>query len=150
MSGESDESRGFTVVDRRHGRESGEPPAEEPREPRRPEPARPGEQPARPGAGARPAGASPPPAGAGQGLPAMDFSTFLVSLSTSALYQMGLVAEREEGAPPEPNLPMARQTIDILELLQRKTRGNLDTDEEHLLESLLYELRMRFVEVSKA
>jgi hypothetical protein len=53
---------------------------------------------------------------------------------------------------PETNQPgtvdkvLARQTIDTLELLQEKTRGNLDAEEDHLLESLLYELRMRFVE----
>ena len=77
----------------------------------------------------------------------MDFSTFVVSLSTSALYHMGLVPEPEGGAPAAPDLPLARQTIDILEILQQKTRGNLDAEEAHLLESLLYELRMRFVEV---
>lgn len=142
MSGESDEGRGFTIIDRRHGRESGEPVNEG----RREEPPRPRPEPAHPSPGGRPGGAGGPPPGAAGGLPEMDFSTFLISLSTSALYQMGLIAEREGAEPPEPNLPMARQTIDILELLQHKTLGNLDADEEHLLESLLYELRLRFVE----
>ena len=81
-------------------------------------------------------------------LPGIDFSTFMMSLSTSAFYHMGMVTDPETGEPPETNLPLARQTIDVLDMLSEKTRGNLDTDEAHLLESLLYELRMRFVEAS--
>lgn len=82
-------------------------------------------------------------------LPKIDFSTFVLSLSTSVLYHLGLVPDPESGTPAEPNLVLARQTIDTLEVLQEKTRGNLDADESHLLESLLYELRMRFVDASK-
>jgi hypothetical protein len=63
---------------------------------------------------------------------------------------MGLVGDPETGAPSgEKNLPFARQTIDTLEMLQAKTRGNLEADEAQLLESLLYDLRMRFVEASR-
>ena len=80
-------------------------------------------------------------------LPALDFSTFVLSLATSALYHMRLVPDPEKGELPELNLPLARQTIDTLEMLQEKTRGNLDEEERKLLESLLYEVRMRFVEV---
>ena len=82
-------------------------------------------------------------------LPTIDFATFTLSLSTSALYHMGLVEDPETGQRAEPNPPFARQTIDTLEMLQAKTRGNLDSEEEHLLESLLYELRLRFVEITK-
>jgi hypothetical protein len=82
-------------------------------------------------------------------LPRIDFSTFIVSLSTSALYSMGLAANPETGRVEPPNWEMARQTIDTLELLQKKTRGNLDTEEYKLLESLLYDLHLRFIESRK-
>jgi hypothetical protein len=94
-------------------------------------------------------------AGGGQGggsdreLPRIDFSTFILSLSTSALYQLGLVEDPQTGRKEAPDLPMASQTIDTLALLEEKTRGNLDADEEHLLQSLLYELRMRYVEAGQ-
>jgi hypothetical protein len=81
--------------------------------------------------------------------PAMDFSTFVLSLSTSAFVHMGLVPDPQTQQPAPKNLPLARQTIDILELLEAKTKGNLDAQEANLMESLLYELRMRFVEASR-
>jgi hypothetical protein len=82
---------------------------------------------------------------------AIDFSTFVLSLGTSALYQLGQVGGPESGGtePTEPNLPIARQTIDTLEMLTEKTRGNLTDTESKLLESILYELHMRFVEANK-
>ena len=82
-------------------------------------------------------------------VPAIDFSTFILSLSTTALYQMGLAPDLATGETPEPDALLARQTIDTLELLREKTRGNLDSDEEKLFDSLLYELRMRFVEIGR-
>ncbi|HTF36481.1 MAG TPA: DUF1844 domain-containing protein [Myxococcota bacterium] len=86
----------------------------------------------------------------GQGvLPAIDFSTFILSLSTSALFHLGLIADTQSDKPGERNLPLARQTIDILEILEIKTRGNLDPEEAKLLESLLFEIRMRFVEANR-
>jgi hypothetical protein len=88
--------------------------------------------------------------GAPGGLPGVDFSTFALSLGTSALYHMGLVGDPESGErAAEPNLPLASQTIDTLAMLETKTRGNLDPEEARLLEGLLYELRMRFVEAGK-
>ncbi len=84
--------------------------------------------------------------GEGPPLPTIDFSTFILSLSTSALYQLGLVPDPETGQKREPNRLIARQTIDTLEMLHEKTRDNLDPDELKLFDSLLYELRMRFVE----
>ena len=59
-------------------------------------------------------------------LSSIDFSTFVLSLSTTALYQMGLVDDPDSGERIEPNLALAQQTIDTLEMLQRKTRGNLE------------------------
>ena len=82
---------------------------------------------------------------------AIDFSTFVLSLGTTALYQLGEIGDSESGAagPAEPNLPFAQQTIGTLEMLTVKTRGNLTDAESKLLESILYELHMRFVEASK-
>jgi hypothetical protein len=84
----------------------------------------------------------------GQDLPAIDFSTFVLSLSHSALVHLGDAPDPSGGTAGK-NLPLARQTIDLLALLQDKTRGNLDGQEEHILDQALYDLRMRFVEVSK-
>jgi hypothetical protein len=82
--------------------------------------------------------------------PRVDFSGFCLSLATSALYHMGVAVHPESRDKiPEANLPLAQQTIDMLEMLQVKTRGNLDEEEARLLESMLYELRMRFVEVRR-
>ena len=81
-------------------------------------------------------------------LPAIDFSTFVLSLSHSALVHLG-DAPPLEGQVPERNLPLARQTIDLLGILQEKTRNNLSGEEERLLDQALYDLRLRFVEISK-
>lgn len=83
-------------------------------------------------------------------LPPVDFSSLLLSLATSALYHLGLVADPKTGQPGEKDLPLARQTIDTLAMLGEKTRGNLTDEERHLLESLLAELRLRFVEAGKS
>ncbi|MCA9634170.1 MAG: DUF1844 domain-containing protein [Myxococcales bacterium] len=73
---------------------------------------------------------------------------FVLSLSHSALVHLGDAEDPSTGRR-EQNLPMARQTIDLLGLLQDKTRGNLDGGEERVLEQALIDLRLRFVEVSK-
>ncbi len=93
-------------------------------------------------------GARVGPSSSRKALPKIDFSTLILSLSTSTLYSLGVAPDPETGALGRPNLDMARQTIDTLEVLQEKTRGNLDAEEHKLLDSLLYELRLRFVEVS--
>ena len=81
----------------------------------------------------------------------IDFSTLVHSFAISALYNMG--AAPPTGAPgeelPEINLAVAKQNIDILEVLQQKTAGNLNDEEQALLDGVLYEVRMRFVEASK-
>jgi hypothetical protein len=76
----------------------------------------------------------------------IDFATFVLSLGTSALYQMGRLEDPSSGEPAQPDLLIARQTIDTLEMISEKTQGNLDPEETKLLESILYELRLRFVE----
>jgi hypothetical protein len=77
------------------------------------------------------------------------FATFVLSLSTSILMHLGLVEPDEGEEPSEPNLPLAKHSIDILEMIRDKTQGNLDPDESRLLEGVLHDLRMRFVEASK-
>jgi len=95
----------------------------------------------------RRASAAAPGSAPSEEVPGVDFASFCLSLATSALYHLGAVAHPEsQDSIPEPNLPLARQTIDSLEMLEAKTRGNLDDEEARLLEGLLYELRMRFVE----
>ena len=79
----------------------------------------------------------------------IDFSTFILSLSTSALYQMGMVEGPDGEKLGEPNKGLAQQTIDTVEMLRDKTLGNLDDEEEKLVNSLLYELQMHFVKLSE-
>ena len=81
-----------------------------------------------------------------ESLPPMTFTAFVLSLATSAAVHFGDLDDGEAGKLAEANLPAARQMIDILALLQEKTRGNLTQDEGDLLEQVLYELRLRFVE----
>jgi Domain of unknown function (DUF1844) len=73
------------------------------------------------------------------------FGTFLVGLSTQALMQLGDIPDPQTGKP-EQDLVGAQQLIDIIGMLELKTRGNLDRDEEQLIEAVLYELRMKYVE----
>jgi len=82
-------------------------------------------------------------------LPKIDFSTFLLSLAASAMVQLGLAPGPEGEKRESPDLAMARHTIDTIEMLVEKTRGNLDTDEERLLQSVLYEVRMSFVRAER-
>ncbi len=77
----------------------------------------------------------------------IDFATFILSLSSSAAFHLGL-APHPENKCACTNLPMAKQTIDILTVLQEKTKGNLDGEEERLLGEILYNLRMAFVRES--
>lgn len=77
-------------------------------------------------------------------LPKIDFSTFILSLNSSVLVQLGLIEDPATGQKTK-NLALAKQTIDLLALLEEKTRGNLTTDEENILKNLLYELRMIYV-----
>lgn len=79
---------------------------------------------------------------------AIDFSTFIFSLSTAAQFQLGDAGDPETGKE-EVNLPMAKQTIDILGILEEKTKGNLTEAEANLLDNLLYTLRMRYLEKTK-
>jgi Domain of unknown function (DUF1844) len=74
------------------------------------------------------------------------FSTFVLGLSTQALLHLGEIASPLDGKV-EQDLPAAKHVIDILGILRDKTRSNLEQAEEHLLDSMLYDLRMRYVEL---
>ena len=81
-------------------------------------------------------------------LPEINFPSFILSLSSSALLHFGDIPDPVSGKK-ERNLPMAKQTIDILGILKEKTQGNLTNDEEQLLDNLLHDLRIKYVEESK-
>lgn len=82
--------------------------------------------------------AAPPPA---------DFAGFVSSLVAQAYMQLGLL-ERPAGGQRQPDFAAAKYTIDLLNMLKQKTKGNLAPDEQKLLDNALYELKMRFVEAT--
>jgi len=132
----------FKVVDRRSFAADGTPVSETAENRKQPE--TPPPQPSR-----RPPAAEPEPTpedfleGADEG-----FAGLLSELYTGALVQMGLVTGPNGEALP-PDLVGAHRTIDLIETLQKKTRGNLTAKESRLLEQILYELRLSFVEINK-
>ena len=137
----SEEEKGFTVKDRRMFSEEGRR-AESPPE----DPVGGGEQKttqSAAGAGKSDAAASEEPE-THLPLPEVNFPTFVLSLNASALVHLGAIEDPNTGAKVK-NLTMAKQTIDILSLLQEKTRGNLTGDEDNILKNILYELRMMYV-----
>jgi len=81
--------------------------------------------------------------------PPVDFHTFVLSLGSSALLHLGEIENPNDGVSQK-DLPLAKHTIDILVMLEEKTKGNLSTAEERLMESLLYDLRLRYVEAMKS
>jgi hypothetical protein len=80
----------------------------------------------------------------------IDFYTFVLSLGSSAFVHLGDAPHPETGTPAPPDLLLAKQTIDILVMLAEKTKGNLTPEEERFLDSLLTDLKIRFVERSAA
>jgi hypothetical protein len=90
---------------------------------------------------------SDPPAELPRTLPKIDFETFVISIVGSAYVHLG-DAPGPDGRE-ERNLLLARQDIDLLDVLQDKTKGNLTGDEERLLSQAITDLRLRFVEVAR-
>lgn len=80
----------------------------------------------------------------------MDFSTFVMSLASSAMVNLKQVPAPPGSEDLPLNLPAAKQIIDILGILAEKTRGNLDPSEDKLLSSLLYDLRMKYVDAQRS
>ena len=123
-NGKNEPGMGFTVVDHRGEEKPETGPTSEP------EPAgRPSEH---------ASDAAPPP---------INFTTFILSLSSSVLIQLGDIPDPFTGKM-EKNLTAAHHTIDMLALLELKTKGNLDGEESRTLEAVLYDLRMRFLKAS--
>jgi len=77
------------------------------------------------------------------------FTGFVLSLATTAAVHFGDIADPNTGKPGELNLLAAAQMIEIISMLQEKTQGNLSDAEAKLVDDLLYELRMRFVEAQQ-
>ncbi len=77
-------------------------------------------------------------------LPEINFATFIISLNASALVHLGVIDDPATGKKVK-NLPMGKQTIDILGLLEEKTKGNLSKEEENLMKNILYDLRIIYV-----
>lgn len=129
MASNDDQStpRGFKVEDRRRFSDTGD---------------------ARPDAPDGPAETPPPPpphAETAEEPPELTFLTFVLGLSTEALAYLGEIPHPIT-RQVQPDLPAAKHLIDILGLLQTKTRGNLDAGEAELLERVLYDLRIKYVE----
>jgi len=133
---ESEKDEGFKVKDKRRFTSEGEtraddaPPEEAPARSESPQPEpkdRPGQE---------------------EALPPLDFPSFVLSLANTALFQLGFLrsSETEEATR---DLAAARQTIDLLGLLEEKTRGNLTEAEQKILKETLFQLRMAFVEASR-
>jgi hypothetical protein len=80
---------------------------------------------------------------------AIDFYTFLLSIGSSVLVHLGDAPHPETGQPAERNLALAQQSIEILAMLEQKTKGNLAPEEAKLLDQLLLDLKLRYVEASK-
>jgi len=141
MDDDSEERRGFKVTDRRRFSETGEVRSDAPAEPA-----------AGPSADAPPqaaAGPVPPPPPAPEeplAHEAVSFSTFVLGLSTQALFHLGEIPDPATNRV-ERDLVAAKQVIDILGILRDKTRNNLEPGEQSLLDSVLYDLRMRYVEL---
>lgn len=95
---------------------------------------------------ARAAGAAAGARGRPEGLPAANFMTLVQSILTQILFYLGDLSAR--GSEPQVNLDMAKHQIDMLGVLEEKTRGNLTEDEKKLLDTALYETRMRYVNVA--
>lgn len=143
----SDEEKGFVIKDRRifseedqgsNETEAKEDKAESPEKPDREDFERAQQQ----------TGAAADEADEAAPLPEVNFPTFVISLNASALVHLGAIEDPATGKK-EKNLPMAKQTIDILSMLEEKTRGNLSGDEENILKNVLYDLRILFVKEKK-
>ena len=135
---EDKKEKGFVIKDRRHFDESGSARKgeEDKKEEKKPEVTVDQTQPPR-----EEPGNAPPEDAA---LPEINFSGFIFSLSTTAMYHFGDFPDPVTKETRR-NLAAAKQTIDILSILKTKTEGNLEEDEKQLLDGILYELRMRFV-----
>jgi hypothetical protein len=146
MAGEEEkkEGKGFTVKDRRRFSpetgETREEPVKDSSDPDVTNQSQPTEEKTSQSSSSGAAGEMP--------LPEINFSTFVISLSTQALMHLGEMANPLTGKV-EPDTPVAKQMIDMIGMLREKTRGNLVAAEERLMEDILFDLRMKYVEAVK-
>jgi len=133
------EDKGYTVKDRRYLHLS-----EEEKERVRQEEARKEAQAESPPKGEPRPSQGPREAAAGVPLPEINFASFIFSLGSSAFIHLGAIPDPDTGEIRK-NLPLAKQTIDLLALLREKTRNNLTPEEENLFDPLLYDLRMKYI-----
>ena len=123
----SEEEQGFVVRDKRGRSTSEEAPTTEPEPPKKVEPQ-----------------ASPDVADTPPPIPPLSFSSFVFSLGTSSLMLMGESLDPQQPSPPV-NLPQAKEIIDILSMLEEKTKGNLSSEEASVIGDMLYTLRMKYI-----
>jgi len=133
-----EKDKGFTVQDRRRFSAEGEAKAEGPEE--------------SPAAASAPEAAAAEPRRGPEPAPHAElevtFTTFMVGLSTQARAALGEISDPVSGARSK-DLHAAQQLIDIIGMLREKTRGNLDSDEDGLIEAILFDLRMKYVELAR-
>lgn len=98
---------------------------------------------------AKPAAAKPGAAGAGQpqGMPPANFETLISTMATQALFAMGAIPDPRTGQP-QMHLELARHHIDMLSVIEDKTKGNLSEEEGKMITGTLYELRSRYIQLS--
>jgi hypothetical protein len=134
---EKQEGKGFTVQDRRRfSPETGEAREDAP------------EKPQEAATENKAASATTAQRESAESLPEFDFSTFVISLSTQALMHLGEIADPLSGNVNK-DIGAAKQMIDIVGMLRDKTKGNLNSGEETLIEGILFDLRMKYVEAVK-
>ncbi|HEX2229171.1 MAG TPA: DUF1844 domain-containing protein [Candidatus Binatia bacterium] len=142
---EKQEGKGFTVQDRRRfSPETGEAREDAPEAPS----AAPAETEPSAAASAAESESTAASEKAQEPLPEINFSTFVISLSTQALMHLGEIADPLSGKVSK-DIPVAKQMIDIIGMLKDKTKGNLNAGEERLMEEILFDLRMKYVEAVK-
>jgi hypothetical protein len=142
MADEEIEGKGFVIKDRRRFTEEGEPKEETGPEEQAEEPEASTQEEVKDRAKVEEEVTEEMP------FPEINFSTFIFSLNTSALLHLGEIPDPATGKQQE-DLAVAKQTIDLIAMLQEKTRGNLAPDEENLVKHILYDLRLRYVQKAK-
>lgn len=131
------EEKGFVIKDRRSFDEKGDRKKEQPAE----KPEKKEQEEAPPAQEAKKEAERPP-------LPEVNFNSLIFSLSSTALFHLGEIADPQSGEKKQ-DLPLAKHSIDTISMLKEKTAGNLDEEEAKFLESVLTDLRWRYVKASK-
>jgi len=135
----NEEEKGFIIKDRRSFDEKGELKVKEPEKDKKPE----GEEKA-----AEPKTEAPKEETERPPLPEVNFSTLVFSLSSSALFHIGEIADPQTGEKKK-DLPLAKHAIDTIAMLKEKTRGNLTEEEQKFIDSVLSDLQWRYVKATE-